>query len=129
MLISPLPLFGLPLFDELAGPLAYKGYDAFKFRTIAGMPGTNPDAAEGWANVPEVLEETLQRLAPYRRIVVLSGDVHYAHSAEVSYWVAGDEAATPLRPVHLQRLQEQVAGCDARAEPRLRFRAGHVASL
>ena len=91
VLISPLPLFGLPLFDELAGPLAYKGYDAFKFRTIAGMPGTNPDAAEGWANVPEVLEETLQRLAPYRRIVVLSGDVHYAHSAEVSYWVAGDE--------------------------------------
>jgi hypothetical protein len=88
--IAPLPLLGVPLFDELLGPLSYRAFDVKHFRSIAGLPGTNPDAAEGWSNVPSVFEEVLARLAAYRRIVVLSGDVHYAHSTELSYWVRGD---------------------------------------
>jgi hypothetical protein len=93
--VSPLPLLGVPLFDELAGPLAFRAFDVKNHRAIAGMPGTNPDAAEGWSNVPAALEEVLARLAPYRRVVVLSGDVHYAHSSELSYWFRGDD--TPAR--------------------------------
>src|SRR5690606_27977188 len=69
--VSPLPLFGVPLFEEFAGQLAVRAYDARHYTAIAGMPGTNPDAGEGWANVPEALEEVLARLAPYRRVVVL----------------------------------------------------------
>jgi hypothetical protein len=88
--IAPLPLFGVPLFDELGGPLAQRAHDVKHHRAIGGMPGTNPDAVEAWSNVPPVFEEVLARLAPYRRIVVLSGDVHYAHSAEVSYWTRAD---------------------------------------
>ena len=89
--IAPLPLLGVPVFDELLGPLSYRAFDVRHFRAIAGLPGTNPDAAEGWSNVPPVFEEVLARLAPYRRIVVLSGDVHYAHGCEASYWVRGDQ--------------------------------------
>ena len=59
------------------------------------MPGTNPDAAEAWANDPVALEALLKRLAPYRRIVVLSGDVHYANSGDASYWRKDD--AQPAR--------------------------------
>jgi hypothetical protein len=92
--IAPLPLLGVALFDELLGPLSYRAFDVKHFRTIAGLPGTNPDAIEGWSNVPRVFEEVLAKLAPYRRIVVLSGDVHYAYSTELSYWVQGD----PLPP-------------------------------
>lgn len=91
VVISPLPLLGLPLIDELGGALAVNAYDVTHYRAIGGMPGTNPDAAEGWAFAPETLEATLARLAPYRRIVVLSGDVHYGYSAEASYWIRGDE--------------------------------------
>jgi hypothetical protein len=90
--VSPLPLFGVPLFEEFAGQLAVRAYDATHHTAIAGMPGTNPDAGEGWANIPEALEEVLAKLAPYRRIVVLSGDVHYGHSSEVSYWLREDAA-------------------------------------
>lgn len=90
--VAPLPVFGLPLSDEVAGPLIFRAYDVFKVSDIASMPGTNPDAAEAWSNDPVALEALLARLAPYRRIVVLSGDVHYAHSGDASYWRKDDSA-------------------------------------
>jgi hypothetical protein len=93
--VAPLPVFGLPLADEVAGAIAFRAYDAMKVSDIEGMPGTNPDAAEAWVNDPEALESLLQRLAVYRKIVVLSGDVHYGHSGEVSYWRKAD--TTPSR--------------------------------
>lgn len=88
--VAPLPLLGVPVSDELLGPVLLRAFDVKDHNIIGGMPGTNPDAGEAWSNVPEVLEEVLARLAPYRRIVVLSGDVHYAHSSEASYWFRGD---------------------------------------
>ena len=91
LVIAPLPLLGVPLFDELAGPIAYRAYDVTNFRAIGGLPGTNPDAIEAWSNVPGAFEEVFARLASYRRVVVLSGDVHYAHSCEASYWFRGDD--------------------------------------
>jgi hypothetical protein len=91
VVIAPLPFFGLPVFDELGGPIAYRAYDLTHHRDISGLPGTNPDAGEAWSNVPVVFEEVLARLARYRRVVILSGDVHYAHSAEASYWFRGDQ--------------------------------------
>jgi hypothetical protein len=90
--VAPLPVLGLPLSDEVAGAIAFRAYDAFKVSDIAGMPGTNPDAAESWANDPEALEELLKRLAVYKKVVILSGDVHYAHSCEASYWRKADAA-------------------------------------
>ena len=90
VVLAPLPLLGLPMIDELGGPIAFRQYDVFHYNEVAGMPGTNPDAAEAWSNVPNTLEAALQRLAPFRRIVVLSGDVHFACSVEMSYWFKGD---------------------------------------
>ena len=89
--VAPLPVFGLPLIDEVAGPLVFRSYDVFKVSDISSMPGTNPDAAESWANDPVAFEALLKRLAPYRKVLVLSGDVHYAHSGEASYWRKGDD--------------------------------------
>ena len=59
------------------------------------MPGTNPDAAEAWVHDPLTLEALLKRLAVYRKVIVLSGDVHYAYSGGASYWRKRD--ATPAR--------------------------------
>lgn len=90
--VSPLPVFGLPVIDEVAGAVAYRAFDAMKHSDIAGMPGTNPDAIEAWVQDPVTFEALLKRLAPYRRVIVLSGDVHYAHSGEASYWRKADQA-------------------------------------
>lgn len=94
LVVAPLPVFGVPLIDELGGSLAYRLFDATHHADLAGMPGTNPDAVEAWVQDPLTFEALLKRLAPYRKVIFLSGDVHYAHSGEASYWTATDQAPT-----------------------------------
>jgi hypothetical protein len=57
-----------------------------------GQIGTNPDAIEAWTFDAKTCEALLRRLEPYRRIILLSGDVHYAASNAMSYWVRGKDA-------------------------------------
>ena len=95
VVVAPLPVFGLPVADELGGPLAYRATDAVSTDEIDAMPGTDPDAAEAWVNDKASFEALLKRLAPYRKVIVLSGDVHYAHSGGASYWKGAE--ATPSR--------------------------------
>jgi hypothetical protein len=89
--VSPIPLLGVPLIDEFGGQLAVRALDLFKSGAAATLPGTFPDAGESWANVPAELESVLARIAAYRRAIVLSGDVHFGHGTELSYWAAEDE--------------------------------------
>lgn len=90
--IAPLPVLGPSLLDELVAPLAYKVFDMVEYfkdgeAVKSGMKGTNPDAIEAWAFDPVSQEELLKRLAPFKRIIFLSGDVHYGSSQRLSYWV------------------------------------------
>lgn len=99
IVIAPLQVLGPPLLDELIAPAAYKVFDMAGFlkgRARAGlkdgsraMLGTNPDAIEAWAFDPGTMEALLARLAPYGQVVLLSGDVHYSASTEMSYWRKG----------------------------------------
>jgi hypothetical protein len=57
---------------------------------LKNMPGTNPDAIEAWAFDPKTLETLLKRLEPFRRVVLLSGDVHNGSAQFLSYWKKGD---------------------------------------
>ena len=82
IIVAPLPVLGPPMFDELIAPLAYRAFDVKEIiangnENLRGMPGTNPDAIEAWAFDPKATEELLKRLEPYRKVVLLSGDVHY----------------------------------------------------
>ncbi len=92
VVVAPLPVFGLPVADELGGPLAYRARDVVKSGEIDAMPGTDPDAAEAWVNDKVSFEALLKRLAPYRKVIVLSGDVHYAHGGAASYWTGAEES-------------------------------------
>jgi hypothetical protein len=106
IVIAPLQVIGPPLLDELVAPASYRAFDmaSYTFENKAreglrggsrGMAGTNPDAIEGWAFDAKTFEALLARLAPHRRVVLLSGDVHYSASNVMSYWTGGQ--ADPAR--------------------------------
>lgn len=106
LVIAPLQVVGPPILDELVAPAAYRVFDAKDYNDklnpglgfgSRGMPGTNPDAIEAWAFDPKTMEALLRRLEPYRRVVLLSGDVHYSASNVMSYWKKG--TAEPARIV------------------------------
>jgi hypothetical protein len=91
IVMAPLPVLGPPVFDEIIAPFVYRAFDVIGYidhnRDIrSGMAGTNPDAIEAWSIDPLAFEALLKRLEPYRRVVLLSGDVHYAASQAMSYW-------------------------------------------
>ncbi|MEQ1529874.1 MAG: hypothetical protein ABL925_11195, partial [Methylococcales bacterium] len=95
VVICSLPVFAAPLFDEVVAPLSYRVFDLVTYvkdgqQSIKGMPGTDPDAIEGWANDAVRMEALFKRLEPLRKVVLLSGDVHYGSSQQMSYWKKGD---------------------------------------
>jgi hypothetical protein len=94
VLVSSLTVLGTPVIDELLGPMLFRLFD-LGHKNEATMPGLNPDAIEAWPYDPNVFESLLKRLEPYRKVVLLSGDVHFATSAGMSYWKNG--AASPAR--------------------------------
>lgn len=98
VLIAPLQLIGPPVIDDVVAPLTYRIFDLVSAitddfdvskRSLSGlrqMFGTNPDAIETWAFDAPTFEQFLQRLEPYQRVVVLSGDVHNSSGSAMSYW-------------------------------------------
>jgi hypothetical protein len=96
IVVSSLPVLGPPIFDELLAPTVFRAFDALsiedlqKDRGTKRLAGTNPDAVEAWCFDPILFELLLKRLKPYSPVVVLSGDVHYSATNEMSYWGKGD---------------------------------------
>jgi hypothetical protein len=97
VVIAPLPVIGPPTLDELVAPLVYRIFDVTARNDLEeqegtkGMAGTDPDAIEAWAFDPFATEALLKRLETYRRVVLLSGDVHNGSSQAMSYWKKGDD--------------------------------------
>jgi hypothetical protein len=106
VVIAPLQVLGPGILDELIAPSAYRVFDAANYSKLnqpsgdkeqdlkavgtRRMIGTDPDAIEAWAFDPLALEALLKRLAPHRRVLLLSGDVHYSAATETSYWTKGN---------------------------------------
>ena len=65
--LSPAPVMGYPLLEEIIQPL---------YKEVHARAGD----AEAWSLSRESLVALLHRLSRYRRVVLLSGDVHYAYS-------------------------------------------------
>ena len=89
VVVSSLTVLGTPVIDELIGPMLFRLFDLGHGNT-AEMPGLNPDAIEAWPYDPNAFESLLKRLETYRRVVILSGDVHFATSSSMSYWKKTD---------------------------------------
>ena len=56
-----------------------------KWRNLTGL---EPDS-EMWPGDEKAFEAVLKRLAAYKRVVVLSGEVHWGSSAQLTYWKRG----------------------------------------
>lgn len=98
LVVSSLTVLGPPVVDALLGPMLYRAFDLKSFvkegDEHAGIAGLDPDAIEGWPNDDVAFEGLLARVQPFRRVVFLSGDVHFATSAAMTYFKKG---APPTR--------------------------------
>lgn len=96
VVLSSLTVLGPPVIDALLGPGSYKTFDLFSHGNKAEMPGLDPDAIESWPNNEIAFERLLDRLSTYPQVVILSGDVHFATSAEMTYFRKGALAPTRI---------------------------------
>ncbi|MGI8792762.1 MAG: hypothetical protein ACR2H3_06260 [Acidimicrobiales bacterium] len=110
--ISPVPVFGPVVIEQMGQPLAQLAIDNLHAHTIGEVPGfTEGDDAdpqrmagcgprgergaekydrEGWSANEQGFEALIARLASYRSVVILSGDVHYASTTTLDYWTKGE---------------------------------------
>lgn len=109
VLVSPAPVLGPSLFDEIGQPLGVTALD-FRYLTLwtnrqrteaeflTGIDRSKPTGAEfldieGWSADPASRERLLARLAPYGKVVILAGDVHYGATLAMTYTTPGKSSA------------------------------------
>jgi hypothetical protein len=83
VVVSAAPVFGHPLIEIWIQLKRFKVLEWFK-------NGPARVDREAWALDPTAFETLLATLASFRRVVILSGDVHYGFGGSVSYWQRDD---------------------------------------
>jgi hypothetical protein len=118
VVISPVPVFGPSVIEQLGQPLAQLIIDLKNDHHVGEVPGFRPgDTAdpklaagcgvrvergaekydrEGWSANELGFEALLARLAGYPAVVLLSGDVHYGCTMALDYWAKGRERPTRI---------------------------------
>lgn len=101
IVISPAPVLFPRLIESVAQPLAALAFDLKTHMfgreddtdpgKVTGLTGAEHKDIEGWRAVEEHHEAFLRRLGTYRRVVVLSGDVHFAGTLTLDFWGKDDE--------------------------------------
>jgi hypothetical protein len=114
VVVSAVPVFG-PVMTEVVGqPLAGRIRDMQNLHRVGEIPGFAPgDAAdparnagcgeratrgsekydrEGWSANDAAFEALVARLASWRTVVLLSGDVHFAYTMSLDYFKKGTSA-------------------------------------
>jgi hypothetical protein len=112
VVVSPVPVFSPVVIEQLGQPLAQLAIDNIHAHTIGEVPGfvQGDDAdlqrsagcgkrgerggekydREGWSANDEGFEALIARVAGYRSVVILSGDVHYASTTTLDYWTKSE---------------------------------------
>lgn len=103
LLIAPQPPLMPTLFDSIAQPLG--GATIEMKNSVAAirqkrLPPPHEDhtgqetlEGESWGLEEFGLEDLLARLAPYKKVLILSGDVHFSGGVTMDYWRKGQPAA------------------------------------
>lgn len=93
--VSPCPVLGFPNFEELIQPsatavISLKEHDDNNPGIIGGNLGFD---FEAWGFNTEGFERLLSKLNDYKKVILLSGDVHYGATLVMDYWK--ENATTP----------------------------------
>ncbi|WP_367140981.1 MULTISPECIES: hypothetical protein [Streptomyces] len=102
VVVSAAPVLFPRLFESVAQPVGALVFDlkAHMFGReektepgkVTGLAGSESLDIEGWRADEEHHEQLLRRLGTYRRVVVLSGDVHFASTLTLDFWGTDDTA-------------------------------------
>jgi hypothetical protein len=145
ILVSPAPVVGPDILDRMMQPLVTMLFDAKsatynKLRDHGIDPcepkqplaGAEQYDAEGWGANPAAQEALLARMAPYKRAIVLSGDVHYGCSLQMEYWRKGQDASPDrmafftCSPSH-NNFHDRLAGIARQSAALQRYEQGEAA--
>ncbi|WP_026967792.1 hypothetical protein [Algoriphagus terrigena] len=102
IVVSPCPVLGLPNFEELVQPAA-TAIISLKSKSDGnpGIIGGNLNFDfEAWGFSVPGFERLIARLDTYKKVVLLSGDVHYGATTVMDYW-KGTSATPTSRIVQL----------------------------
>lgn len=105
IVVSPAPVVGVRLIEEVAQ------------RHLAASEGPEAADMEAWSGARTAFEALLDKLAIFRRVVLISGDVHYAFTNQIAYFPA-DAMRPPARIVQFcssslknQEIKTMLIGC------------------
>jgi hypothetical protein len=98
---------GLALIEEVLQPIMVRAVTDFVNAIKAALDeNKEPEITgfmeydmESWSLSPVHFEALLKKLQPMKKVVILSGDVHYAYSSEMDYWKKG--VSEPSRIIEL----------------------------
>ena len=107
IIISAAPVLGLALIEEVFQPIMARGATDFVNSLVAAfdrhkepeITGYQEWDMEAWSMSPVHFEALLQKLHKMKKVIILSGDVHYSFSSEMDYWKKG--VAEPARIIEL----------------------------
>ncbi|MEM1338412.1 MAG: hypothetical protein AAGF96_11700 [Bacteroidota bacterium] len=91
LVVATAPVLGLGIFEELLQPLASRIVDVVHHFKKPGpdeklIKGHEDFDVEAWGLNPKNLEQFLAHLQPFKKVVFLSGDVHYGFTTKMEYW-------------------------------------------
>lgn len=95
IIVATAPVLGLGIFEELIQPVASGVIDVYHRlkKPEDGeklIHGYEEFDVEAWGLNPENFEQLLAHLFPFKKIVFLSGDVHYGFTSKLEYWKKND---------------------------------------
>lgn len=108
IVVAAAPVFGFPPEESLIAPLLQfrdlmtplRGGRWMDYRSATHF-GRITEDPEHWGLVPRTFERLLARLSTRRRVLFLSGDVHYACSHAMTYWRREDAGYLRSRFIQL----------------------------
>jgi hypothetical protein len=107
VVVSPVPVLFPRIFESVGQPGAALAFDLSTHISgqekaepgkVTGLLGSEHKDIEGWRADEVHHEQLLRRLGTYRRVVVLSGDIHFANTLCLDYW-GKDDAVLDSRVV------------------------------
>lgn len=98
--VSAVPVLGLPTIEEVIQKAFILSLDMAQ--ALGKGVGAADKDPEPWSYDPFALEDLLERLAGHERIIFLSGDVHYALSADMDYYQKGTDGQIKAKTRFIQ---------------------------